>query len=113
MDYYNLSSQIISLDSEADNTLQCVNLTLVGDELAEGAEYFVVSVAAVSGPVQITDANTTVKILDNDCELIDCPYRFTIYTCMYVLRIYIYMYVCMHTQDISVYSVRHGLHVVD
>ena len=98
MDYYNLSSQIISLDSEADNTLQCVNLTLVGDELAEGAEYFVVSVAAVSGPVQITDGNTTVKILDNDCELIDCRYLFTIYTCMYV-HIYI-IYVCMHAHTI-------------
>ena len=92
MDYYNLSSQIISLDSETE-TLQCVNLTLVGDELAEGAEYFVVSIAAVSGPVQITDANTTVKILDNDCELIDCRYLFTIYTCMCVRTYILYMYV--------------------
>ena len=43
---------------------------MIDDELVEGVEDFTVSVSTISGPVLIaTQYNTTVPILDNDCEL--------------------------------------------
>ena len=43
---------------------------MIDDGLVEGVEDFTVSVSTISGPVMIaTQYNTTVTILDNDCEL--------------------------------------------
>ena len=64
---YEQFSQSITLDL-ATSSPYCVDLNLIGDEVVEGQEYFVLSVSAMSGPVEISNQNTTVQLRDNDCE---------------------------------------------
>ena len=58
----------ISLGPEAVNdSRQCVNISVSGDNIAESNETFFVELLAVSGPVAIgPTSNASVTILDDD-----------------------------------------------
>ena len=75
-DYFTMNGQLI-FQPEMANQPQCVDVSIISDEILEVNEFFSVMLVNGSVRVDLSQPMTTVTILDNDSKLMNLKWNCT------------------------------------